>query len=296
MINFTKVTATGLLMMTVAFESMAVDHLAIIGGATPGGWEIGDGLLMLPDSENPDVFNFTGYLKAEEEFKFTAGRDFSDPTLEYRNESSDPYDVSKLVQGGGATDNKFKVKESANYNVVCNLADMTVSVAKAEYQENPIRFNALFLVGNATDGGWEIADGTLMTWVGGTDPFKFTYSGDLKEGEFKITSNRYNGSWDCPWFFAGVDEAGNIDYSKISPDGNGDRKWQVAAAGRYNIETDLLNGSFAITNAPQNAIEAVDADIAGTPVYYNLQGMIVSNPSNGIFIKQIGDKITKVIL
>lgn len=63
MINFTKVTATGLLMMTVAFESMAVDHLAIIGGATPGGWEIGDGLLMLPDSENPDVFNFTGYLK-----------------------------------------------------------------------------------------------------------------------------------------------------------------------------------------------------------------------------------------
>ena len=111
---------------------------------------------MVQDVDNENVFTYMGYLKADEEFKFTSGKNFDNPNLEYRNESADAYDVSKLVQGG--QDNKFKVRESANYKVVCNLADMTVSVTKAAYQDNPVRFNALYIVGDAGSGGWEITD------------------------------------------------------------------------------------------------------------------------------------------
>ena len=43
------------------------------------------------------------------------------------------------------------------------------------------------------------------------------------------------------------------------------------------------------------AIEEVGVD-AGAAVYYNLQGVKVANPENGIFIKKQGNKTTKVVL
>ena len=43
------------------------------------------------------------------------------------------------------------------------------------------------------------------------------------------------------------------------------------------------------------AIEEIEAENA--PVeYYNLQGVKVANPENGIFIKKQGSKTTKVVL
>ena len=46
----------------------------------------------------------------------------------------------------------------------------------------------------------------------------------------------------------------------------------------------------------QVAIEEIESDINAPVEYYNLQGMKVINPSNGIFIKKQGVKVTKVIL
>lgn len=294
MLNFTKLTASAIIMLSTAFGASAVTHLNIIGGATPGGWSVLDGILMPPVADSENVFSCIAYLKADEEFKFTCGKDFSDPNNEYRNASDDPYDVSTLVQGG--SDNKFKVTESANYKVVCDLNDMTISITKADYQDNPIRFNALFMVGNATPGDWSITKGTPMVWAGESDPFKFTWTGDLTDGEFKIDSNIYNDDWAGPWFFAGLDDDGNIDYSKIIAEGTGDRKWQITDAGKYDIEADIKKGTFSIkrNSAGVDGIDTDDVDVA--PVYYNLQGIAVANPSNGIFIKKAGNKITKVIL
>lgn len=241
------------------------------------------------------MFLYTGYLNSEGTFKFTSGNDFSDPDKEYRNESSTPTDISKLVQGGD-NDYQFQVTESANYNVVCNLSDMTISVSKAEYQENPIRFNALYLVGSATVGDWDIAKATPMVWGGENTPFKFTVTSELNAGEFKIDTNPYTGAWDCPWFFAGVGENGTTDYNKISSDGTDDRKWQIAAAGEYDIDIDLLDNTISIAHHILAGIAEVNIDNHATPIYYNLQGMVVSNPENGIFIKKIGNKVSKVIL
>lgn len=293
--NFTRAMATSILMMFAALGALAVDHLTIIGSATPGNWSINDGLLMVQDPENENVFLYTGYLNSEGTFKFTSGNDFSDPDKEYRNESSTPTDISKLVQGGD-NDYQFQVTESANYNVVCNLSDMTISVSKAEYQENPIRFNALYLVGSATVGDWDIAKATPMVWGGENTPFKFTVTSELNAGEFKIDTNPYTGAWDCPWFFAGVGENGTTDYDKISSDGTDDRKWQIAAAGEYDIDIDLLDNTISIAHHISAGIAEVNIDNHATPIYYNLQGMVVSNPENGIFIKKIGNKVSKVIL
>ena len=48
-------------------------------------------------------------------------------------------------------------------------------------------------------------------------------------------------------------------------------------------------------NTP-SAIEEVGADVNAPVEYYNLQGIKVANPSNGIFIKKQGNKATKVVL
>ena len=44
----------------------------------------------------------------------------------------------------------------------------------------------------------------------------------------------------------------------------------------------------------QDSIEAIEAE-AAEAVYYNLQGVRVANPENGIFIKVAGNKVEKVI-
>ena len=293
--NFTQAIVTSVLMMFAALEALAVDHLTIIGSATPGNWSINDGLLMVQDPENENVFSYTGYLSADGTFKFTSGNDFSDPNKEYRNEFPTSTDISKLVQGGD-NDYQFQVTESANYNVRCNLSDMTISVTKAEYQENPIRFNTLYLVGSATVGDWDIAKATPMVWGGEDSPFTFTLTSELNVGEFKIDTNPNTGAWDGPWFFAGVGDDGSTDYNKISSDSTDDRKWQIAEKDEYEINANLLNNTILITPSFTTGIISVESDNVDIPVYYNLQGMKIAAPTNGIYIKIAGNKVSKIIL
>lgn len=60
--------------------------------------------------------------------------------------------------------------------------------------------------------------------------------------------------------------------------------------------TEVCGGEDLHPDAELSAIEYIIID-NNTPVeYYNLQGVKIENPSNGIFIKKQGDKITKIIL
>ena len=67
------------------------------------------------------------------------------------------------------------------------------------------------------------------------------------------------------------------------------------AVGTYNITIDLVNNTFLAIVPTPTAIETVGADAAAA-VYYNLQGMKVANPENGIFVKVQGGKAVKVVL
>ena len=71
-----------------------------------------------------------------------------------------------------------------------------------------------------------------------------------------------------------------------------------------NCLSDDETYSYVATNAPKTikaefskttAIEEVGVD-AGEAVYYNLQGVKVANPENGIFIKKQGGRTSKVVL
>ena len=66
--------------------------------------------------------------------------------------------------------------------------------------------------------------------------------------------------------------------------------YQYYAGGKVAMYTLEVPGDLT-------GIESVGAEDVEAPVeYYNLQGVKVDNPSNGLYIKRQGNKVTKVIL
>ena len=70
--------------------------------------------------------------------------------------------------------------------------------------------------------------------------------------------------------------------------------------GKYDIKGFIssYNGNFQVLAAEfaeANAIEGIDAENAPAE-YFNLQGVRVENPENGLFIRRQGNKVEKVIV
>ncbi len=68
-----------------------------------------------------------------------------------------------------------------------------------------------------------------------------------------------------------------------------------AAPGTYKVVADLKNMQVTISNTSGvDEVEAADGDVV--PVYYNMQGVRVDNPSAGLYIVVRGNKVTKEIV
>ena len=111
----TRIALAGALLALAAPGASALDHLLILGDATPGGWSIDDGLLIVQDASDNNVYHYTGWLKADSNLKFTGDTGYNGSDLEFRNASSDPKDISHIVAAND-TDNDWQcqVAESAN--------------------------------------------------------------------------------------------------------------------------------------------------------------------------------------
>ncbi len=97
-----------------------------------------------------------------------------------------------------------------------------------------------------------------------------------------IGTNCYDIAWDL---------AGNIYIC-----GNSGEWMKAFALPRTEPATTKAASKYAFTIDDPTVIERVDADENAPVEYYNLQGVKVENPSNGIFIKKQGKKATKVVL
>ena len=68
----------------------------------------------------------------------------------------------------------------------------------------------------------------------------------------------------------------------------------ISEAGEYTFFFDYEESTLTMTKA--SGIESIDVDNNVAPVYYNLQGVRVNNPENGLFIKVAGKNVSKVVL
>ena len=154
--TFTKSILCCALFVVGALSAKAADRLVIVGDATWGGWNLSQSTVMQKPDENADVFKATVHLDANKEFKFLTELGWGN--LEYRA-GAGPVTLQSGVEASlvssedEPTDGKFFVSESANYDIVCNLATKKVVVTKAAYQATALKHTALWMIGSATKGG-----------------------------------------------------------------------------------------------------------------------------------------------
>lgn len=71
--------------------------------------------------------------------------------------------------------------------------------------------------------------------------------------------------------------------------------YNLASNKQIGFSTVVVKGKLTGENINVDGINDITVDAAGEAVYYNLNGVQVANPENGLFIKVQGGKATKVI-
>lgn len=216
-------------------EPIVADALYIVGDATPQGWNIDNPTQLEKRSEFIHVYEgplSTGELKA----CITTGSwdaSFIRPATDGCKINREGVEENTFVYRT-APDNKWRVEESGIYRLTFDLQTWTIS---AEYIGDFTPARKLYLIGDATDGGWswdaaaEIEEGT---------DGKFTWEGELGRGSFKASFVKDFGSEfyrpatpDCEVSSAGVASREMV----LSTDP--DDKWLVTVAGRYRLTFDV---------------------------------------------------------
>ena len=101
--------------------------------------------------------------------------------------------------------------------------------------------------------------------------------------EYRLTHNMGSSLYSAAWDAAGNFYLGNASNEVV----------QGYALPRTEAFTTKAASKYAFTIVP-TGVEGINADNENAPaVYYNLQGVQVENPENGIYIVKRGNKVTK---
>ena len=291
--NFLRKMFCSLALAATVLTANAADRLLIVGEAVWGGWSIDNSIVMLNSTENPDVFKATVNLNANGTFKFLTTTEWGN--LEYRAGDNDVTlaegIASPLVSTKeNSNDKQFKVSETANYDIVCDLVAKTIVVKKAKYQKNPLKHAALWLVGSATPGGWSIGDGFMLS-PDANNPTVFKAIVNLVEGEMKIAMNNQTGYGQIFYLRDTTDETKMVF-------GGDDNKWNITKAGEYDVTVDVVNMTISITETSSTGISSAESASNVTTALYDLGGNRVSskNLRPGCYIQKSGSKSKKIIV
>ncbi len=118
----------------------------------------------------------------------------------------------------------------------------------------------------------------------------WTVTMDQLEGEFKF---RMNGSWDVNYGTASESGVitGNGEYG-IAAGGN---NFSIAAVEKVTLTLNTNNGILIVETESLSGVGAVEVNAAPAR-YFNLQGVEVTNPSNGIYIVVKGNQVSKTVV
>ncbi|MGM9861114.1 MAG: SusF/SusE family outer membrane protein [Muribaculaceae bacterium] len=217
-------------------------HLWIAGDGVACGWSLDDAPSFESVAGNDKLFQGTIYLYGNSDFKFLTTYDWGGdeigaaPDATFDAEGNIALAMGKEDQGY----NKIKVAEDANYDITVDAENNTAKIVKSAYQETPLHFPALYLIGDATAGGWEISAGTPATQVDGA-PYLYSVDTELVAGEFKAVNALKCGFDSNNTFFR--DPA---DDTKMVLGGEDDNKWAIAEAGSYTITMNVADMSISI--------------------------------------------------
>ena len=289
--KFTQRILCCIILAASTLTSQAAERLLIVGDGVWGGWAIDNSIVMMKDETNPDLFTATVQLKANSDFKFLTEADWGN--LEYRAGDatvtlSEGVAAALVSSEENPNDNKFQVAETANYDIVCDLVAKTIVVTKAAYQENEIKHTALWLIGSATPGEWDLGKGVKIS-PKADNPMVFEGSADLKVGEMKIAVNTYTGYGQTFYLRDAANDAKMVF-------GGEDNKWSITKAAKYIIVADTKNLTISITEDTGTGIADIAGETDAQTEWFTLSGVKVAQPANGVFVKRQGKKTVKVLV
>ena len=289
--NFTQRILCCIILAASTLTSQAAERLLIVGDGVWGGWAIDNSIVMMKDETNPDLFTATVQLKANSDFKFLTATDWGN--LEYRAGDatvtlSEGVAAALVSSEENSNDNKFQVAETANYDIEANLAAKTLTVKKAAYQETEIKHTALWLIGSATPGGWNLGDGVKIS-PRADNPMVLEGSAQLNEGEMKIAVNTYTG-YGQTFYQRDVTDDTKMVF------GGDDNKWNITKAAKYIIVADTKNLTISITEDTGTGIADIAGETDAQTEWFTLSGVKVAQPANGVFVKRQGKKTVKVLV
>lgn len=232
------------------------DVLYMIGDATPGGWFVESATPMRQGNSDADRFIWSGVLNKGEFKLLTTNtawlpcfvRDWEEPTLMHYRETDDDY-----------PDHKWTIDKTGRYMVDANIRDLTISIQTA----------TIYMIGNATSGGWYIENATPMN-ADADDPDHFTWTGTLNQGEFKLLSDTHD--W-YPCYVRDWDDPTKM-HLRGSENDYFDYKWNIPANGEYAIDVHLDRLTITITS--QAEVANAVADPLGTDKVAYRPGEVVT--------------------
>lgn len=215
--------------------------VALLGDATAGGWSLNAMTPLVESKTDPFIFSYTGALTAGE-FKIATAADFNAPF--YRPKTNHPdLSVTTVQVTAGDPDNKWQITDAGTYTITLNERDNTISIVEQPKITTP-PYDKLWLIGDATPGGWSLDNMTPMT-QDPTNKFIFTYTGAFVAGEFKIATAADFGA---P-FYRPTDNHPDLSATAVQVTANDpDNKWQITATtvGTYKITLDTQHDTISI--------------------------------------------------
>ena len=167
-------------------------------------------------------------------------------------------------------------------------AKYTFCVKAEEPFEGPAE---LYMVGY--DNNWDPANPTVipMTETAGVYEAVLTFANkEFKFSEVKGTWDEFNAKAIC------IANDATVELDQATPlykYAGSNCKANIATGKEYKVTIDL--NANTITISESTAVEGIEIE-EGEAVYYNLQGVKVANPENGVFIKVQGNKASKVLV
>ena len=290
-LNLRKVLAV--VMTVVAAFSVSAQNLYIFGSFN--GWN---------PQESIEMWNDNGVYTIEE-IEFGTGGNFGLATIqssdwdavnanrygfEEDNAKAVEGQAMKIVKGAGA----IQVPAAGIYNIYVNLSAMTVTLKKSGDVVINVP-NQLYAVGNLSAGSWDPATAVELTKEGNIFYGEVTFTG-AGDGYSYFAVSGGKGDWTSVNAARFAPVAGEVAFNldeKVEFD-RGEAAFKVVAEGTYFINVDFDSMTVWVSSEAAG-VEAIEVETA-TPVYYNLQGVEVANPQNGLFIVKQGNKVSKQLI
>ena len=232
--------------VTPATKGAVYNSLWIVGDATPSGWDVDNPRPMIKDPGNAYQFKYNEALTAGE-FKIpTALHDWG--TNWFMPPTNNPPLTSTAVTiiPGGSPDNKWRITTPGLYKILLNISS-TPFINITPFTPYP----NIYIVGDATAGGWDISNSRVMT-PDPAYPYIFTWTGPLGssgEGAFKFPLDL--GNWGGDFIMAPA-ESSRLTTTTVTFVKGGtsypDNKFVVkpGEAGTYKITIDQLKETISI--------------------------------------------------